>query len=549
MRKIIIQKWCVFALIMVLVGVCCAQGITATWNEMAGTNEMDNGEGKQYYKYGNYRDDGVLLITDSTSDIVCMFDPYDGTYLGDFCNIPPIHGTYLTPVNAIPGPDGNIYVSDQVQDAVFVFNSTGTFLYEYANDTDGLNNVRGIAFRGTHLFVTSGDDYVAEFDGPHNRLPDFINDGSEPFDIFFLDDGRALLSDIGSTDNVRLYYANGTLDAVLFQISFPQQIMNDTVLPGSYLNAGFSGGQITDFDLDGTIVQTTPFSSGRGVYRLGNGNLLVTDSDGVWEISPGTGSIIGQKKGGSSHFIEYYGPTQEGYTLTIIIEGNGTVTKNPDQAIYPPDTPVELTAIPGTDWIFSYWSGDLTGDTNPETITMTENKTITAHFIPSAATISLDLYMGWNMVTVPLGNHWTAETLGQNISGCTTVCWFNASSQTYVTHVMGIPYNEFPIQDGVGYFVYVTSDSYLNVTGIAIASVNIFLDIPWNLIGWYKETATIASSLGAALHDCTTICMYNATTGSYTTHVVGIPYNDFPITQGMGLFIYATSTSYWTGEG
>jgi hypothetical protein len=114
---------------------------------------------------------------------------------------------------------------------------------------------------------------------------------------------------------------------------------------------------------------------------------------------------------------------------------------------------------------------------------------------------------------------------------------------------MGIKYNDFPILDGTGYFVYVTDDSYLNITGFPIASVNISLYTQWNLIGWYKETSTNASSLGAALHDCTTICMYNSTTKSFTTHVVGIPYNDFSITPGMGLFIYATSDSYWTGEG
>jgi hypothetical protein len=43
--------------------------------------------------------------------------------------------------------------------------------------------------------------------------------------------------------------------------------------------------------------------------------------------------------------------------------------------------------------------------------------------------------------------------------------------------------------------------------------------------------------------------MFDAVVGSYVTHVVGIPYNDFSITSGMGVFIYTTSGSYWTGEG
>jgi hypothetical protein len=159
--------------------------------------------------------------------------------------------------------------------------------------------------------VTSGDDYVAEFDGPHSRLPDFINDGSDPYDIYFLDDGRSLLADIyGSDDNVRLYHANGTLDTILFTVSFPQQIQKDSQTPGEYLNAAFSGDNVTDFDLDGTIFETTFFNGGRGVYRLGNGNFLCTAGDGVWEIEPGTGAIIEQKNTGSARFIELYS-TQE----------------------------------------------------------------------------------------------------------------------------------------------------------------------------------------------------------------------------------------------
>ncbi|MBU0638464.1 MAG: PEP-CTERM sorting domain-containing protein [Planctomycetes bacterium] len=244
-----------------------------------------------------------LLIPDSTADTVGMYDPYDGTYLGDLINGA---GLFSTPINAVPGPGGNIYVSDQVADSVFVFDKSGNYLSTYADNTDGLNNIRGIDFRNGHLFVTSGDDYVAEFDGPHSRLPDFIADGSDPFDILFLDDGRALLADIaGTTDNIRLYQSDGTLDSVLFQVSFPEQVQFDSLLPGGFLNASFSDDVLTDFALDGTISETTYFNSGRGVFRLGNGHLLATAGDGVWEVEPKTGNLIEMKKDGSMRFIEY----------------------------------------------------------------------------------------------------------------------------------------------------------------------------------------------------------------------------------------------------
>jgi len=174
-------------------------------------------------------------------------------------------------------------------------------------------------------------------------------------------------------------------------------------------------------------------------------------------------------------------------------------------------------------------------------VTFTLNTSETTHYSP--------LFMGWNLVTVSLDSNWTASLLGETITGCTTICRFNGDSQTYTTHVVGIPINDFPIVDGVGYFVYVTHDSFLNVTGLFIDSVNVSVYTSWNLIGWYSETVTNASSLGSMLHECTTICKYDAVTGSYVTHVVGIPYNDFLITSGMGLFIYVTSDSYWTGEG
>ena len=245
----------------------------------------------------------VLLIPESIADTIGMYDPFDGAYLGDLIAGSPHFGT---PIAAVIGPDGSLYVSDQTANAVFVFSTGGTYLYTYADWTDGLYNVRGIDFRDGHLFVTSGDDYVAEFDGPHSRLDDFINDGSDPFDILFLPDGRALLSDIqGYDDNVRLYHADGTLDREFFKVTFPEQLARDSITPGTFLNAAYSGRVASDFDLGGTVLQTTPLkASSRGVFRLWNGNLLVTDSYGVWEVDQETGDVIDQKNSGSFRFIK-----------------------------------------------------------------------------------------------------------------------------------------------------------------------------------------------------------------------------------------------------
>ncbi|MCK6622862.1 MAG: T9SS type A sorting domain-containing protein [Calditrichaceae bacterium] len=70
------------------------------------------------------------------------------------------------------------------------------------------------------------------------------------------------------------------------------------------------------------------------------------------------------------------------YTLTANISGNGTVQLNPPGGIYNQGTVVSLTAVPGTGFRFSGWSGDLSGTANPASLTMDANKTVTATFTP-----------------------------------------------------------------------------------------------------------------------------------------------------------------------
>ena len=71
---------------------------------------------------------------------------------------------------------------------------------------------------------------------------------------------------------------------------------------------------------------------------------------------------------------------QGGFTLTITIQGSGSVVKVPDQESYTYGQVVQLTANPAADWVFNHWAGDLSGSTNPTTITMTGNKAVTANF-------------------------------------------------------------------------------------------------------------------------------------------------------------------------
>ena len=68
------------------------------------------------------------------------------------------------------------------------------------------------------------------------------------------------------------------------------------------------------------------------------------------------------------------------YVLTVTTVGNGSVSKDPDQALYDHGMTVSLTATSDTGWVFTGWSGDASGSTNPLLVTMDASKTITATF-------------------------------------------------------------------------------------------------------------------------------------------------------------------------
>ena len=69
------------------------------------------------------------------------------------------------------------------------------------------------------------------------------------------------------------------------------------------------------------------------------------------------------------------------YTLKLNILGSGTVKREPLRDTYSAGEIVQLTAIPvNWYWRFKEWSGDLTGRTNPDNITMDGDKFVTAIF-------------------------------------------------------------------------------------------------------------------------------------------------------------------------
>lgn len=59
---------------------------------------------------------------------------------------------------------------------------------------------------------------------------------------------------------------------------------------------------------------------------------------------------------------------------------NGLISSDPFGGIHYEGTSVTLTAVPALGYKFQSWGGDLSGTTNPATVTMTANKNVTANF-------------------------------------------------------------------------------------------------------------------------------------------------------------------------
>ncbi|WP_202621794.1 malectin domain-containing carbohydrate-binding protein [Pontibacter russatus] len=91
----------------------------------------------------------------------------------------------------------------------------------------------------------------------------------------------------------------------------------------------------------------------------------------------------------TNYFVVAKAAEAEQYTLSVSTTGSGTVTKSPNQATYASGTSVSLTATPASGYAFSGWSGDATGTSNPLSVTMGGNKTITANFTQSQPSTGL----------------------------------------------------------------------------------------------------------------------------------------------------------------
>ncbi|MBW6515099.1 MAG: T9SS type A sorting domain-containing protein [Candidatus Cloacimonetes bacterium] len=264
---------------------------------------------------------GLILIPDSTPKRVMAFDPQTGDLI-DANFIPPYPDYLSTPIHIVMNAEETGFLmTDQLRDLVLKFSLDGLYEGIFAPiggvDNTILDNIRGMFVRDDgHYLVTvaaGGNAHaIAEFDSNGQYLGNFINNGAGglngPWDIIYRPDFNDYLISTSGSNAIHRYDENGvSLGMFVPSINFPEQMQ---LLPnGNVLVATFSAPSgVYEFNSQGVQVGFYgPVTALRGVYELPNGNILVTNGTGVYEINR-QGALVDTKIAGvSARFITFVG--------------------------------------------------------------------------------------------------------------------------------------------------------------------------------------------------------------------------------------------------
>lgn len=162
-----------------------------------------------------------------------------------------------------------------------------------------------------------------------------------------------------------------------------------------------------------------------------------------------------------------------------------------------------------------------------------------------------NLQAGWNLIALPYipFNPVDAESILQAINAqggnCTEIdAW---SAGLWVSHPLGMPFNQFSINMGEGYFIKCSKNSSWAMEGKQLVeAVPINLKPGWNLIGmpYTKLNYTAQNVLDDVKiqeGNCSEIVRWQD--GLWVTHPDGFQYNNFTIDHSQGYFLNCSMTS------
>jgi DNA-binding beta-propeller fold protein YncE len=200
-------------------------------------------------------DDGNVYVTELVNNRVQKFSS-TGTYLTQWGGTGTGNGQFTSPIGVAVDSDGNVYVADAGNDRVQKFTSTGTYLAQWG--TAGTGNGQ---FSSPHGIAVDADDNVYVSESDNNRVQKFTSTGT------FLTTWGTVGTGNGQFTGPLGLAVDGA-GAIYVADTYNDRIQKFTST-GTYLT-----------QWGGTGAENGQFSTPIGVAVDGAGTVYVTDSSG-----------------------------------------------------------------------------------------------------------------------------------------------------------------------------------------------------------------------------------------------------------------------------
>jgi hypothetical protein len=191
-----------------------------------------------------------------------------------------------------------------------------------------------------------------------------------------------------------------------------------------------AGGPVgTQVTIIGSQFTNATHVSFNGIPPSGTASFTINSDTQILATVPNgatTGKITVTNPGGIGESVDNFivtAPVTQ-YNLIVNTSGSGGVALNPSGGIYDSGATVILTATPAAGFQFSGWSGDLTGSTNPETITMNANKNVAATFVTNSTNSNTNLAQD---KPVTASSTYSGKPATNAIDGSTGTYWRSVS--------------------------------------------------------------------------------------------------------------------------
>jgi endoglucanase len=248
------------------------------------------------------------------------------------------------------------------------------------------------------------------------------------------------------------------------------------------------------------FINKTAADNGIKTFYWDNG-VLPAQNNGFAAVSRQTGAIADQGALDAIMRGAGIGNPNIQYTLTAGVNGSGSVTRSPTSTTYAGGTSVVVTAVPAAGFDFAGWTGAAAGLTNPVTIKILQNTSITANFVPhgtgGSGSILREFWLGITGTTVSSLTSSTAypnsptgsEQLTSLEGPVNTVDNYGARIRGYIHPLITGAYTFWLAADDQGDLLLSTNDNPANATRIA------FVDTWTNTREWTKSPSQKSAAI------------------------------------------------------